>query len=386
MNFDELTLERAQLSTSFKWNYYESDVIPSWIADMDFPAAKPIRDFLSFLGETGDLGYAPIPPKDPIFEAFSQRMTNRYAWSPDPSDMECMTDIVQGIYIAVKVLCDDDEQVIINSPMYHPILNACKDMKREILSNSMVKGGEGWEIDFDQLEASITPKSRLLLLVNPHNPSGKVYSRGDLERFADLVLKHNLYVVSDEIHCDLIFLESSKHIPFASLGEDIAKRTVTFNSATKSHNLGGIRCSIAHYGGQEVRQRFDRLPSGMRGGVNSIGPRLTTIAWQQCDDWLISALAYLNENRLFMESYLKNEIPNAKHIPNQATYLAWIDLSDCGFKGDPGKILLEKGRVGCYSGDIFGAEGKGHIRLNFATSRSILKEKLDRIRSVVESR
>ena len=133
MNFDEISLEAARQSRSYKWTKYERDVIPSWIADMDFPVAEPIRDYLHSLGDSGDLCYVPEPPLDPLFDVFRTRMESRFYWSPAPDEMECMTDIVQGIYIAVKVLCEDDEKVIVNTPAYHPILNACKDMKREIL-------------------------------------------------------------------------------------------------------------------------------------------------------------------------------------------------------------------------------------------------------------
>ena len=186
MNFDEITLEKARQSQSFKWTKYGDDVIPSWIADMDFPAADPIRAYLHSLGDSGDLCYVPEPPMDPLFDLFSTRMRDRFDWSPSPNDMQCMTDIVQGIYIAVKVLCDDDEKVIVNTPAYHPILSACREMKREIHDCPMNEyisetGQPGWQLDFERLDREIDEKTRMLLLVNPHNPTGHLFSRQELE-------------------------------------------------------------------------------------------------------------------------------------------------------------------------------------------------------------
>ena len=204
--------------------------------------------------------------------------------------------------------------------------------------------------------------------------------------FAEIVRKHNLWVVADEIHCDLIFPGSGAHIPFATLGEDIAARTVTFNSASKSHNLGATRCSIAHYGCGELKNKFDQFPSKMRGGSNALGPRLTQIAWQQCSDWFEYTLSYLDANNRYMIEFLNSELPEIRYIPNQATYLAWLDLSAVGLGQDPAEFLLKRGRVAAYSGSAFGQQGKDHIRLNFATSRPILQEKLNRIRQAITER
>jgi len=391
MNFDDISLEKARQSRSYKWTKYGNEIIPSWIADMDFPAADPIRKYLHSLGESGDLCYVPEPPLDPLLEVFSTRMKDRFGWLPAPEDMECMTDIVQGIYIAVKVLCADDEKVIVNTPAYHPILNACKDMKRDIFDCPLNKcvsetGKPGWQIDFDRLEREIDPKTRLLLLVNPHNPTGRAFNRDELEKIADIVRRHNLWVVSDEIHCDLIFPGSGPHIPFATIGEDVAQRTVTFNSASKSHNLGATRCSIAHYGCAELKTKFDQLPRGIRGGANAVGPRISKIAWQECGDWFEYVLAYLDSNNKYMIDFFKSELPEIDYIPNEATYLAWLDFNRTELAEDPANFLLRKAGVAAYSGLMFGEQGKGHIRLNFATSRPILQEKLRRIRDAILER
>ena len=383
MNFDDLTLEQAQRSLSLKWNYYDRDVIPSWIADMDYPVADPLRDLLYTIARGSELGYAPTMQQERLDEIFAARMDSRYGWSLDPGGCDDMTDIVQAIHIAVTVLCDDDQQVIVQMPSYHPILNACRSMKRDILASPMVKTGQGWEMDMDRLEEEIQPRTRLLMLVNPHNPTGRAFRRDELERLGEMVLRHDLWVVSDEIHCDLVYSDAGPHIPFASLSPGIARKTVTFNSATKSHNLGGVRCALAHYGSTELRKRFDRLPPGIRGGSNTVGHRATRIAWEQCDEWLEYTRDYLQKNRDYLDSYLKTELPEFDHRLNEATFLAWLDCRGLGLKEDPAAFFLREARVGCYAGPLFGEQGKGCIRLNFATSRAILKEKLDRMTRAV---
>lgn len=383
MNFDAITLEHAARSPSLKWTRYGREVIPSWIADMDFPVAKPISDLLRSLADSGDLCYAPNMHQESLAELFAARMESRYAWIPDASGFDSMTDIVQAIYIAVAVLCPAGRQVIVQTPTYHPILSACRKMNREMVFNPLKPVDGEWQVDFEQLRQCIGSRAKLLLLVNPHNPSGKAFRREELETIAEIVLENDLLVVSDEIHCDLIYANAEPHIPFASISKEIAERTVTFNSATKSHNLGGIRCAIAHYGSPALRGLFDQFPEGMRGGSNAIGHRATRIAWEQCEDWLNYTISYLEGNRDYFVDYLRQELPQLGHIPNQSTFLGWVDCRALQLDVDPAEYFLHQAKVAAYSGAQFGLEGNGFIRLNFATSRPILSEKLERIKSAV---
>ena len=382
-DFDSITLEMAQAFPSRKWNYYERDVIPSWIADMDFPVADPIRSFIQSIADSGDLCYSAYEGGTTVRELFAARMASRYGWHPDPADMDHMVDIVQCFYLALKVLCNDGEKAIVSMPSYHPILVACRDMQREIVPSPLVAVDGNWEVDFERLNSDLDPAVKVLLLVNPHNPTGRCFRRDELESFADIALRHDLYVVSDEVHCDLVFSDAGLHIPFASLGPEIAERTVTFSSATKSHNLGGVRFCLTHYGSPALRKLFDRFPGRFRGGENLIGNRATQIAWESCDDWLEEVVSYLEGNRDFLADYLRSKLPALQHLPNEATYLAWIDCGGLGLGEDPAQFLLREARVGCYSGREFGTRNDC-IRLNFATSRQILEEKLDRIRGAVE--
>ena len=379
MNFDSITVETARRSRGLKWTRYGRDVIPSWIADMDFPVARPISELLRSLADSGDLSYAPAMPQEPLAELFASRMRSRYGWTPDPAGFDSMTDIVQAIYLAVAALCDEDQQVIIPTPTYHPLLTACRKMNREMVFSPLRRSDRGWQIDFDHLLDCMGPRSRMLLLVNPHNPSGKAFRRDELESLAEIVLRHDLVVVSDEIHCDLTYSDAGPHVPFASISEEMAKRTVTFNSATKSHNMGGVRCAIAHYGSEDLRRRFDRFPEGMRGGSNAIGHRATRIAWEQCDDWLDYTVRYLEGNRGYFAKFVECELPGLRHLRNESTFLAWVDCRELGLEEDPAGFFLRQAKVGAYSGAQFGPDGAGFIRMNFATSRSILSEKLERM-------
>jgi len=386
MNFNDLTLDEARRSPGNKWNRFDADVIPSWVADMDFPVAKPIRDFIIDQGMRGDLKYTGDTSGTSIVDVFAERMLSKYGWNISSQDVDQMIDIVQGIYIAISVFCEPNDEVIINTPMYFPILQACRDLGRRMLFNPLVKQKNRWEIDFDQLEAKITERTKLLMLVNPHNPSGRVFTRTELQQFADIALRHNLYVVADEIHCDLLFSDGGTHIPFASLGKDIANRTVTFNSATKSHNLGGVRCAIVHFGSDDVRKRFESISPRLRGGRNVVGNIATRIAWQQCSDWLSNVMTYLEENRNHMQRQLNILMPDIKHIPNQATFLAWLDCSALNLGEDPFAFFLREARVAFSAGPTFGPEGENHVRLNFATSRQILDEKLNRMAHAINQR
>ena len=386
MNFNDLTLAQARLSHGNKWNRYPSDVIPSWVADMDFPVANPIQNFFMDLSARGDLMYAGDTANFSIVDVFAERMKNLYHWHINSEDVDHIIDVVQGIYIALSVFCDEGDEVIINTPLYFPILRACEDTGRKMLINPLLKFNGRWEVDFEKLEKSISKKTKLLMLVNPHNPSGRVFTRSELQQFADIALRHNLYVVADEIHCDLIFSDGGMHIPFASLGKDIASRTITFNSASKSFNLGGTRCALVHFGSNDVRKKFEKITPRLRGGKNLLGNIATRIAWQECSQWLSSVLVYLEENRNHMQQQLQCLMPGIKHISNQATFLAWFDCSELELGEDPYAFFLREARVAFSAGPAFGDEGKNHIRLNFATSRQILDEKIQRMATALQRR
>ena len=385
LNLDDLDIEVLKSRLSEKWNTYPADVLPAWVAEMDYPLADPIREILANALERGDLGY-PIGLSDTgLPEVFSQRMASRFGWQTEAKDVDVITDIVQGIYVAIEVLSDPGDGIIVQTPIYPPFLSAVADTKRKLIENRLVVGPNGWEIDFDALRASIDSRTRVLLLCNPHNPTGRVFRRDELEQLAQIACEHDLVVVADEVHADLVF-DGREHIPIASLSAEIATRTITLASATKAFNIPGLRCAIAHFGSERLRKRYHSIPRHLRGGVGLLGIYATMAAWQQSSDWLDSVRDYLQANRDFVAEFVSTRLPNIIHHPSEATYLAWLDCSAVEVEGSPTAHILKDQRLALNEGRTFGVGFGKFTRLNFATSRRILAEILERVEKATQKR
>ncbi|MDE0884740.1 MAG: pyridoxal phosphate-dependent aminotransferase [Myxococcota bacterium] len=377
--FDALDIETLRKRKSEKWHHYPADILPAWVAEMDFPLAPPVQRALEEALENSDAGYPISPNKTGIREAFADRMTKRFGWTVDPGDLTVLSEVVQGLYLALGSLTEPGEGAIVQTPIYPPFLQAVKDTDRQLVENRLVRKSGGWEIDFERLEAAIAPNTRAFLLCNPHNPSGRVLTRQELENLAELVLAHDLVVVADEIHADLTF-DGRVHIPFASLGSEVAARTVTLNSASKSFNIAGLRCSVVHFGSPALRQRFDsHYPQHVRGGLGLPGLYATIAAWRDSQAWLDQAVAYLEANRNFLAGELAKRFPKIRWEPAEGTYLAWLDCSEMGWQGSPTQRFRERGKVALSEGGKFGSGFEQFTRLNFATSREILTAVLDRM-------
>ncbi|MFO1350659.1 MAG: aminotransferase class I/II-fold pyridoxal phosphate-dependent enzyme [Gammaproteobacteria bacterium] len=229
MNFQAFDLPQLRARQSRKWRSYPEDVIPAWIADMDFPIAAAIQHELERIVATNDYGYPGRPPKDdPVFDIFAERALARFGWVVDPWRMECLVDVVQGIYLALQLYSEPGDGVVILTPSYPPFLHAAKDTGRTAVCHTLSVGAEGeYEIDFERLANTIDARTRILLLCSPHNPTGRVWRRAELEALADLALRHDLIVLADEIHADLVY-PGNRHMPFATLGPEIESRTITF--------------------------------------------------------------------------------------------------------------------------------------------------------------
>ncbi|MDG2335854.1 MAG: pyridoxal phosphate-dependent aminotransferase [Myxococcota bacterium] len=377
--FDTLDIEILRKRKSEKWHTYPADILPAWVAEMDFPLAPPIQETLQEALEKWDTGYPISPDKTGIREAFADRMGERFGWAVDPGDVTVLSEVVQGLYLALGSLTEPGEGAIVQTPIYPPFLDAVEKTGRQLVENRLIRGSDGWEIDFESLEAAIAPNTRAFLLCNPHNPSGRVLTRQELERLAEIVLAHDLVVVADEIHSDLTF-DGRVHIPFGSLGPEVAARTLTLNSASKSFNIAGLRCSVAHFGSPALRKRFDsQLPQHIRGGMGMSGLYATISAWREGQEWLDQAVAYLEGNRNFLTRELAERFPKISWAPCQGTYLAWLDCGELGWQGSPTRRFLERGKVALSEGGNFGSGFEQFTRLNFATSREILASVLDRM-------
>ena len=376
--FDDIDLAVLRARRGEKWQRYGDDVLAAWVADMDYPPAPAIRAELARMLEVADLGYPTNPSARDLPTQFAERMAERFRWRVEPQRVEVITDVVQGLFVGLWVYCEAGDGAVIQTPIYPPFLLAAAETRRRPVLNTLSPGAERYEIDFDALRASIDPNTRLLMFCNPHNPTGRVFTRSELEQIAAIAIEHDLVVLSDEIHADLVF-SGGEHIPLATLGSEIEERTVTLMSASKAFNIAGLRCALAAFGSQELKRRFNSIPRHLRGGINGPGLAATRVAWEQCQPWLDDALVYLEGNRDFLADYLASELPRVRHFRPEGTYLAWLDCRDLDLDTSPYEFFLRDARVALSDGLHFGEGGEGCVRLNFATSRKILAEILERM-------
>ncbi len=380
---DELDIRLLEQRRTAKWHQYPADILPAWVAEMDFPLAAPIQDELERLTRIGDAGYPLDIPDTGLREAFRDRMLERFGWNPDPSRIEVLSEVVQGMYIALEAFTEPGDSAIVQTPIYPPFLQAVDATGRRLIENPLVVRASRLDFDLDSLPARIEPNTRVLMLCNPHNPSGRVMERAVLEGLAHLVLEHDLIVISDEIHADLLF-DGRVHIPFATLGPELAERTVTLTSASKAFNIPGLRCALAHFGSAELQQRFNQIHSPhVRGGIGLYGIYASIAAWRWAQPWLDEVVPYLQANRDYTRDALRERIPEIVFYPPESTYLAWLDCSALDLKGSPASHFRRHGRVALTDGRHFGADWRQHVRLNFATSRPILTELIDRMAKAI---
>jgi len=382
MDFDDLDIATLRRRTGEKWNTYPKDILPAWVADMDFLPCGPIRELLQQRIEIGDIGYPDDASYVELREAYVDRAEQRYGWRIDVDRVVPLTDVVQGIYGALLTLTDPGDGALVQPPIYPPFLHAVPESRREMILNPLAEVDGRYEIDLDDLQQRIGPRTRMLLFCNPQNPTGRAFSRGELEALAEVVLRNDLLVCSDEIHADLV-LSGGAHIPFASLSPEIAERAITLTSATKAFNIAGLRCAVAHFGSADLQQRYAAIPEHYRGGLGGLGLAATVAAWRSGQPWLDEVLAYLERNRALVESFVDARLPGVRHRAPQATYLAWLDCRDLQLDSSPYEHFLRRARVALSDGAAFGAVGEGFVRLNFATSHSILEEILHRMASAL---
>jgi cystathionine beta-lyase len=266
---------------------------------------------------------------------------------------------------------------VVQTPVYPPFLEAVAECRRVQFTNELVRGAERYEIDFDALRAA-GPRTRMLMLCHPQNPTGRAFTRAELVRLAELALERDWIVVSDEIHADLVY-PPAVHVPFAALGPEIGRQTITLTSATKAFNIAGLRCAVAHFGSEPLQRRFNALPRHVRGGIESLGLHATELAWTRCQPWLDEVLRYLEGNRERVARFVRERLPGVRMLPPEATYLAWLDCRELGLASEPQRFFLDKARVALSRGAAFGQGGVGFVRLNFATSRAILAQILERM-------
>ncbi len=378
--FDNLDPRWLRSRRGAKWRCPAPGVLPAWVADMDFPVAEPIRERLAKLADFGELGYPDWPDGvTPLRRLFSERMQRLYGWAPDPDHVREFTDVGQALQVVLHLGTSEGDAVALHTPSFPPFMRSIEDTDRLAVPIPMMDTPDGWRFDLERLEhdLALNPASALLL-TNPHNPTGRVFTRDELLGLAEAAERHDLLIISDEVHSELVY-EPHRHIPFASLGPEVEARTVTITSATKGFNLAGIRCAVAHIGPARLRAALAEQPPLLFGNVSVFGVEATAAAWTECDGWLVDVRRYLSGNRVLVAKELQRRLPEVRfHIP-EATYLYWLDCRSLRWGRDPARVFRSLGRVELSPGHAFGPDGNGFVRLNFATSRSLLNQVMERI-------
>ncbi len=374
-NFDEI-IERRDTS-SLKWERFRGrDVIPLWVADMDFRSPPPIIDALRQRSDHGVFGYT-LPPEG-LTDAIVAHLRNDYDWSIDPEWIVWLPGLVTGLNLACRAVGDDGDDVLSAVPVYPPFLSAPRNSRRNLVTTQLVEEGQRWVFDLANMERAITPRTRLLLFCNPHNPVGRAFSREELHSIAELCERHRLFICSDEIHSGLVLDKDKKHIPIATLSTETASRTITLLAPSKTFNIPGLGCAFAVISDPGLRGRFHQAMADIVPHVNALGFAAALAAYRDCGVWHRELLDYLRGNRDMVEMAINGIEGLAMHHV-EATYLAWIDTRGSGIK-DP-TAFFEQAGVGLSRGEDFG--GPGFVRLNFGCPRPLLRKALDRMAAAI---
>lgn len=383
-NFDRVP-NRRDPNVLNKWTWYPKDVLPMWVADMDFPAPQPIRDELRKVLDQGVLGYE-LTSK-PLKETVAARMDRLYGWKVKPDAVVAITGIVSGFNIAARAFCVPKRGYLVQSPVYNEFHEIKNNISIPQIDSPLAKSVDGniikYEIDWDVFKKQVK-KAGMFLLCNPHNPLGIIFSREDLSRMADICIQNNVLIVSDEIHSELL-LDGQEFNPIGKLSPEVAKHSITLVAPSKTFNVPGLFCGFAIIPDKELRQTYETMLKQLRVHVNSMGFHAARVAFSgQCDGWLKELRRYLKGNRDFVVDYVTEYIPDVRTTVPEATYLAWLDFTQLNLKKSPFDFFLKKAKVALSDGAIFGEGGKGHVRLNFGTSRKWLEEGLERMRKALK--
>ncbi|MEZ4600665.1 MAG: PatB family C-S lyase [Syntrophotaleaceae bacterium] len=374
-NFDHEVDRRG--TGSLKWDKYAGrDVIPLWVADMDFASPPAVLEALRERLDHGVFGYTGAPGE--LVEVIRERLLDLYGWRIEADWLVWLPGLVTGLNVACRAVGEEGDEVLTHVPIYPPFLSAPELSSRRTVRVPLVETGGRWVIDFDHLEQAITPRSRLFLLCNPQNPTGRVFSREELEGIAAFCERHGLILCSDEIHCDLILDPACRHLPTAGLDPSVAARTITLMAPSKTFNLPGLGCSFAIISDPVLRQRFRRVMAGIVPYVNLFGYAAALAAYRDGGPWLSALIEYLRGNRDLVREAVA-AMPGLSMTPVEATYLAWIDARRLQLT-DPAAFFDDAG-VGLSDGREFGMPG--FLRLNFGCPRPLLRRGLERMARAV---
>ena len=395
-DFDSVTNRRQ--TECAKWDaapliFGSQDILPMWVADMDFSIAEPINDALKKRMNHKIYGYN-LPAYPSLTAAIINRIHRKYGWEVAPEWIVLTPGVVAALFAAVKAYTKPGDSVLHQGPVYYPFWSSIEDNGCHVANNQLVLNGDRYEINFDDFEAHFKTKMdlrpspsrvRMMIMCNPHNPVGRVWNREELTRMGEIVIKHNALMIADEIHCELL-LNGAEHIPFATISKEFEIKSITCMAASKTFNLAGLEASVIIIPDKQTRRKFNEARAGIMGGVNTFGLVALEAAFDHGDEWLTQLLAYLQNNLDFLTDYFQNHIPEIKVIQPEGTYLVWLDCRKLGLDDMAlRKFMREKAKIGMDDGYLFGPSGTGFQRMNIACPRETLTEAMRRMESAVKT-
>lgn len=375
-DFDKPVARRG--TASMKWEKYkDQDIIPMWVADMDFRSPPAVIRAIEQRAADGVFGYSLTPPE--LNDQVVAMLRQSHDWTVEPEWLVWLPGLVTGLNVACRSVGAEGDDVMTAIPVYPPFLSAPGFSRRTLTRVPLKENNNRWEFDFQQLDEMVKERTRMFILCNPHNPVGRVFTRSELADLAAICLKHNIVICSDEIHCGLILDKDRTHVPTATLDPEVAARTITLMAPSKTFNLPGLGCAFAVISDKTLRRRFKNSMAGIVPRPNVFGYAAAMAAFSQCTDWHAALLDYLRVNLATIANAIE-QMPPLTIAPVEATYLAWIDMRKSGLK-NPAKFF-EKAGVGLQDGVEF--DGPGFVRLNFGCSRSLLMKALERMATALD--
>ncbi|WP_226669496.1 MalY/PatB family protein [Metabacillus litoralis] len=373
-------------TNSVKWDYSKNifgvdDVLPMWVADMDFPAPEDVIDALHSRVDHGIFGYT--MPGTSMEKAIQKWLKRRHNWDIDGKIVTYSPGIVTALSLAIEAFTSEEDHVVVQSPVYYPFFEITKKHKRKVLYNELLLNNDfRYEIDFLDLEEKLSnPKTKLFILCNPHNPSGRIWSKDELTKIGNLCVKHNVLILSDDIHSDLLLFNNS-YTPLASVNEQIENITITCIAPSKTFNLAGLQASAVLISNDSLKRKYNETQQkfGLI-TINTLGQEAMEAAYSHGENWLNELLIYLEENVLLIEKYIHKHLPDIKVMRPESTYLIWLDARALNKSDDEIKdLLLKKGKLALEPGSKFGDNGAGFLRMNIACSKKTLQDGLERLK------
>jgi len=383
-NFDEIIPRRG--TNSYKWDSTaDADVLPMWVADMDFRTAPPIIEALSRRVEHGIFGYVSVP--NTYYEKMIDWFSHRHTWQISKEWIIYTTGVVPAISAIIKAVTSPGDKVLVQTPVYNCFFSSIRNNGCELVTSDLVYANRTYTIDFDDLERKAADKAvKVMLLCNPHNPAGRVWTREELMRIGEICLRHNVFVIADEIHCEFVY-PGHTYTPFASLSEELLQHSATCVSPSKAFNLAGLQIANIIIANEEIRYKVDKaININEVCDVNPFGVEALIAAYSRGEEWLNQLNVYLYENYLCMKEVCESYLPQFPITILEGTYLVWMDCS--AFHKNSGEIeqlLLEKAKLWLNEGTMYGTNDDTFMRWNIACPRSVLVEGLNRFKKFAEA-